>query len=127
MLSTEYMVEHILKNTQSDQTFFVFSVVDYDPSGWIVESNFIDLLKDQGLKTIESTTLIHPRHYSEEELLLNRYEIPSGKKADTINERWFDATGGIGGELYGLEAESLPIERLLDLVEREMERLRIRS
>lgn len=123
VLSNEYMVAHILEKARFDQTFYVYSVVDYDPSGWSVEKNFVDLLRDQGLERIESTTLIHPRYYTADEIQLNRYELPTGKRADTINAKWLEATGGIGGELYGLETESFPLARLFELVKDEMERL----
>ncbi len=32
--------------------------------------------------------------------------------------QWLDEVGGIGGEAYGLEVESMPLDRLQGLVDR---------
>lgn len=54
----------------------------------------------------------------------NRCHTSTGKSKDTMNTHWLEETGGINGELYGLEAESFPIDRLLSLIETEFERLK---
>lgn len=124
VLSAEYMVESISQYSDLKRPFYAYSIVDYDPSGWIVERNFIDLLKDQGVEKINLVRLIQPQYYTEEEINLNCYELPTGKSKDTINAHWLEETGGIKGELYGLEAESFPLERLLSLIDEEIEKLR---
>lgn len=124
VLSTEYMVTHILKYADPSNPFYTYSIVDYDPTGSLIENNFIDLLKDLGVKEVKPVRLIHPEHYKKEEIELNRYKLSTGKRANTINSRWLEETGGINGELYGLESESFPIERLLSLIKDEMELLK---
>ena len=38
------------------------------------------------------------------------------KRQRTKTEKWLEKTGGIGGEALGLEAESMPYERVLTLL-----------
>lgn len=123
VLSVEYMVEHILKNTSKDRPFYVYSIVDYDPSGRLIEQNFVDLLKEQGLKDVNLTRMIDPSFYTPEELKLYRYPLPDNLRTRTINDKWLEATGGLTGKLYGLEADSMPKERLMGMIAKEMEEL----
>lgn len=121
VLSTEYMVAHILETVSPDETFYAYSIVDYDPSGWLIEQNFHDLLKDLGLKEVLMETIVVPSLYTSEEIALYRYPLSTSSSAQTINERWLKATGGLNGELSGLEADSMPKDRLMGTLRREME------
>lgn len=123
VLSVEYMVEHILQNTSKDRPFYVYSIVDYDPSGRLIEQNFVELLQEQGLKDVKLKRMIDSGFYTPDEIGLYRYPLPENSRTRTINEKWLEATGGLAGELYGLEADSMPKERLMGMIASEMETL----
>jgi len=55
IMNIEYLVDDI-KSRKIDirRSFFIFSIVDFDPSGWIVRNSFIDDLKRFGIKNIKN-------------------------------------------------------------------------
>ncbi|MEW6736063.1 MAG: hypothetical protein AB1489_32515 [Acidobacteriota bacterium] len=59
--------------------------------------------------------MIHPQHYSQEEIEIFRFPLPTKEKTKLIN--WLTKTGGIAGKAYGLESESMPHERLHKLIQ----------
>jgi len=124
VLSTEYLVNHILEKCLSDQIFYTFSIVDYDPSGGLIEQNFKSLLYEQGLTEIVSKSIVQPSLYTPEEIELYRYPLSKNSKAQKINKKWLEATQGVNGEPYGLEADSLPKDRLMDAIKVELIKLK---
>jgi hypothetical protein len=80
----------------------LFSVVDYDPSGYWIAREFAAQLKAFGVQEVTVHPLIRPEHLSAEQVALGRYALPKGSK--TTN--WVRETGGIDGEPYGLEADA---------------------
>ncbi len=66
-------------------------------------------------------TMIHPRHYDAEELRM--FKVPLPRRQKTKLRTWMEKTGGIDGEAFGLESESMQIGRLRELLEEEVNRL----
>jgi hypothetical protein len=130
ILSTEYMARHIEESAGLDPRSAVwskkarlFSIVDWDPSGWMIRETFVRQLEDQGMKRYTMSDLIHPDHFTAEEIELYRYPLPKGAGQKKKNQRWLEATGGVAGELYGLEADSLPRPKLTQVLAKNLARL----
>lgn len=128
ILSTEYMARHIEEAAGYDppekvwakEKVRLFSIVDWDPSGWMIREVFVRQLQDQGMTRYEMVDLIQPKNFTEEEVSLYAYPVPQGPRQATKNQRWLEATGGLEGRLDGLEADSLARETLRDLLRGRM-------
>ena len=121
LLGAEYFIDELkARNINIRQKFYLFSIVDFDPSGWIIRNAYLDDLKFYGMNHIEITDLINPDLINQEELDLRIYPVPIPDNMATKNLNWVEETGGIvdqEGVLYGLESEAIPwseIEALLD-------------
>lgn len=139
VLNTEYFVDTI-KQTGTDlrRSFYLFSIVDYDPSGWIIRDAFINNLHFYGIKNTRVIDLIHPDMLTPEEIKFSRYRIPAResmkvkneswlkqvKERDYINQKYLIKETWRGKKLrkvlYGLEAESISGKRLTKKLEEEM-------
>ena len=121
-LSSEYTAAKIRESLGEEQRpVQLVGLVDYDPSGQIIAEAFRGQLERVGLEVEGMEMVIHPRHYTAEELAMFRYPLPRRQK--TKLRQWLEETGGIEGEAYGLEVESMPLERLTGLVDGLIERL----
>jgi len=118
VLSSEYLVRALAEKTELSKPFVVFSITDWDPSGHQIAEAQIRQLHSFGVETIEHEALIHPRHYTADEIELFRFPLPRRQK--TKNRNWLEETGGIEGELFGLESDSMPRQRLRELIEEEL-------
>lgn len=108
-LSTEYLLFALREKGALDgskppggQAVHLFSVVDYDPSGYWIEREFAEQIQSLGVGEVILHTLVHPKRLSPERVQLSRYEL----KKDAKTANWLKETGGIGGEAYGLEADA---------------------
>ena len=116
-LSSEYTIASLREgglDPERDQLRLI-GLVDFDPSGDIIARSFQHQLRKLGWANSTLETLIDPSDYSAEELEMFAFELPKGQKTKT--QKWLESGGGIGGEALGLEAESMPYERLLSLLE----------
>lgn len=112
-LATEYFL-HALEQTgvlagtalAGPPALQLFSVVDYDPSGYWIAREFAAQLQAFGVREVTMHPLIRPERLTTEQVHLGRYTLPKGSK--TTN--WLRATGGIDGEPYGLEADAFAPE-----------------
>jgi hypothetical protein len=103
-LATEYLV-HALQQAGvlvERPALQLFSVVDYDPSGYWIAREFTAQLHAFGVQEVTLHPLIRPERLTTEQVALGRYTLPKGSK--TTN--WVRETGGIDGEPYGLEADA---------------------
>jgi hypothetical protein len=123
LLSTEYTAVHIAEKVSLTEPFHLLSIVDYDPSGAIITQTFLDQLHCQGVLDIHLLNLITLENYTAQEIEIYKYPLSTSKWAKTINEKWIKEGGGINGEMYGLEADSMPRSRLRSLVKKEMDRI----
>jgi hypothetical protein len=105
-LATEYLV-HALQHAgvlAERPALPLFSVVDYDPSGYWIARECAAQLHAFGVQEVTVHPLIRPERLTTEQVALGRYTLPTGSK--TTN--WVRETGGIDGEPYGLEADAFP-------------------
>lgn len=93
----------------------LIGLVDFDYSGRIIAEAFRNHLQQVVLEVEKLELVIHPRHYTAEELAMFRY--PLSRRRRTKLRQWLNEGGGIDGEAYGLEVESMPLERLEGLVD----------
>lgn len=113
LLSAEYFVDELkAQGINIRKSFYTFSLVDYDPSGWIIKAAFLNDLKFYGLKNIQHQDLILPAIFTKEEIALNKYPLSTEKEMADKNQKWLKESGGINGELFGLEADAAPVPRI---------------
>lgn len=124
LLSVEYFVDEMkAQGIDIRKSFYTFSLVDYDTSGWIIKDAFLNDLNFFGLKHIQHKDLILPGIFTKEEIELNKYPIPTSKEMEDKNKKWLKETGGINGQLYGLEADAAPVKRIEELFTTEIKDL----
>lgn len=116
LLSAEYFVDEMkAQGIDIRKSFYTFSLVDYDTSGWIIKDAFLNDLGFFGLKHIQNKDLILPEIFTQEEIGLNKFPLPTPPEMEAKNKKWLKETGGINGKLYGLEADAAPSERIKEL------------
>ncbi len=116
LLSVEYFVDEMREQgIDIRKSFYTFSLVDYDTSGWIIRDAFLNDLRFFKLKHIRHTDLILPTIFSREEIELNKFPLRNPPEMQAKNKKWLKESGGIDGELYGIEADAAPAERIQQL------------
>lgn len=113
-LTTEFLLRDMQRFGLLDKPLRLFSVVDYDPSGYWIEREFAAQFRDLGTEVSSVTTLVNPRELPQELVELCKYKL----KKDTQTQNWLIATGGIGSEAFGLEADAVGAGRIGEAVER---------
>ena len=105
-LEAEYFVDD-LRSHQIDlrQKFYLFPLVDYDPSGHSIQNAFLDDLRLNKLRKFEVFDFVIPDNIDPEIVELKKVRPPE-KNMETKNAKWLAKTGGINGELYALEVEA---------------------
>ncbi len=128
VLTTEYFVDALRgAGVNLQRSFYLFSIVDFDPSGWIIQQAFLNNLAFYGVKNTRLTELVNPDQLTAEEIAVSRFLVPAGKDMTLKNETWRrqvgerkyknqplleDRTPDGALTLYGLEAESISTKRL---------------
>jgi hypothetical protein len=135
VLTSEYFVDIVRKGgVNLQRSFYLFSIVDYDPSGWIIRDAFVDNLRFYGITNTRVFDLITPDMLTPDEIKLARYRIPETEAMRVKNLNWLKEVHKrnyknqehleetIRGKkvLYGLEAESISAKRLEAKLEEEM-------
>jgi hypothetical protein len=136
VLNIEYFIDDLKAITKIDlrRSFYLFSIVDYDPSGWIIRDALIDDLSRYGINNVQIIDLIHPDALTPEEIALSRYNIRNPAEMKTKNEAWLkevhkrnyknqkylEETSHGETILYGLESESISAKRLNKALEELM-------
>lgn len=118
VLSSEYLVRDLAEKTDLAGSFVALSITDWDPSGSQIAQAQLRQLRSFGIETIQHEALVHPKHYTADEIELFRFPLPRRQK--TKNRNWLEETGGIEGKLFGLESDSMPRQRLRDLIEKRL-------
>jgi len=133
VLNVEYFVDELKKQkVDIRRSFYLFSIVDYDPSGWIIRDAFIDDLHHYGIKNTQVIDLVHPDMLSPDEVQLSKYRIPKTEgmvaknqawlkevhKKDYQNQKFLEEINKRGEKvLYGLESESISAQKLSTALE----------
>lgn len=110
-LSTEYLVSQLRKKFKSFEPLVLFGITDYDPSGADIAASFREQLERQDVSVAELHQLVEPGLFLPDELDNFRFPVPA--KYPGRIRRWLKEGGGLGGQAFGLEADSLPKDRLL--------------
>ena len=116
------------------RSFYLYSIVDYDPSGWIIRDAFINNLRHYKIKNTKVYDLINPDMLTPEEILLARYPIRAGADMEAKNKKWLadvearhyknqkylveEKNGKV--KLYGLEAEAIATARITEKLKEVM-------
>ncbi|MBU2574064.1 MAG: hypothetical protein KKH28_08325 [Elusimicrobia bacterium] len=116
------------------RSFYLYSIVDYDPSGWIIRDAFINNLNHYKIKNTKVYDLINPDMLTPDEIMLARYPIKAGKDMEAKNKKWLadvaqrhyknqkylveEKNGKV--TLYGLEAESIATARITEKLKEVM-------
>ena len=116
-LTTEFLVRNMARVGLLRQPVRLFSVVDYDPGGYWIEREFIRQLQDFGVEIAATHSLVNPDILPRDLLEIAKYRLKKGTKA----RNWLRETGGIGGSLYGLEADALGGKRMRELYKKAIE------
>lgn len=135
LLNIEYFVDS-MKETgfNLNRSFYLFSIVDYDTSGWILRDAFVKDLNFFGIHNIHMVDLINPDMLTPEEIALSRYLIKSPASMRYKNQKWLkevykrnyrnqqylEEPRGGKQVLYGLEAESVSSSRLEEKLRKVM-------
>ncbi|MDP2788514.1 MAG: hypothetical protein Q8O46_00470, partial [bacterium] len=84
---------------------------------------FLNDLRFFGLKHIQHKDLILPEIFTQEEIELSKFPLPTPPEMEAKNKKWLKETGGINGQLYGLEADAFPAKRIEELFSLEIKDL----
>lgn len=98
----------------------VIGLIDYDPSGWIIERNFLKDLKVFGIRSPRMVDLVRPVHFTAEELENFKYSLtkpdPNDPEGGAVAagdaatlKAWMRKFRGVNGEPFGLESDALMI------------------
>ena len=135
LLNIEYFVDDLKKNeVDLRRSFYLFGIVDYDPSGWIIRDAFVNDLRLYKIKHIRMFDLVHPDMLTPEEVKASRCFIRTHPSMEIKNKRWLKEVHKrdyqnqkyleeeTNGEkiLYGLESESVSGKRLTKRLEKDM-------
>lgn len=137
VLNSEYFVDDLkARGVSLKKSFYLFSIVDYDPSGWIIRDAFVNNLNFYGIHNIEVFDLVTPDMLTADELLLSRYLFPDSPAMTLKNQNWLKEVGERHYQnqhllvenvvtppkqkLYGLESESISSKRLHAQLEKSM-------
>ncbi|MCH7590892.1 hypothetical protein IIB34_07640 [PVC group bacterium] len=128
VLNTEYFVDDIkASGVNLKRSFYLFSIVDFDTSGWIIRDAFIDNLNAFGIKNIKNIDLIHPDMLTPEEIKFSKFTLPDKKGMRSKNTKWIREVRKAGytnmkyltpkssqsrRTIYGLEAEAISMKRI---------------
>lgn len=105
LLSSEYLLAQLRRASWTGPLTLI-GIVDWDPSGWALAQAFEDQLGALGAELHAHHQLVSPSLLDPTSLAWTTYPLPARQK--TLNRRWLDATGGIDGQLLGLEADAIP-------------------
>jgi len=131
VMNIEYFVDDLReKGVNLQRSFFLFSIVDYDASGWIIRNAFINDLRHYGIKHIKCLDLVNPDMLTQKEILASRLPIPDSKTMRKKNTAWLREIkkrkyknqkflGPVKDKknkriIYGLEAEAISSKRLAE-------------
>jgi hypothetical protein len=125
VLSLEYFVRELAAAGVTNRRIDIFTIVDWDPSGYSIAQNFRFGLAALGYQgDIHSTDLVHPDRVPDEQIRLGMYTLPRGKSQKERNANWIEETGGLRGHGdttkggKGLEADAMNWEQLTEHFDR---------
>lgn len=95
-LSIEYFSEQL--KAKKIENVALGTLVDYDPSGYIIAKTFTQKMKDFGFGIRSSTMLTSLSLFTENALVNGSSELDDSNHQKSKNNAWFALTGGINGQ-----------------------------
>jgi hypothetical protein len=135
VMNIEYFVDEIRKAGWNLRTsFYLFNIVDFDTSGWILKDALVDDLNFYGINNIHMTDLITPDMLEPDELNISKYTIPVKKEMETKNRYWVEEVKERNfknekylfpkekakKKLYGFESTAVSTKRITEKLEAKM-------
>ena len=135
VLNIEYFVDTLREaKINLKRSFYLFSIVDYDPSGWIIRDALLDDLKFYGVSHTQVVDLVTPDMLTPEEVKLARFRIPTSEEMRVKNKTWLTAVHKRNYQnqefleeekagkkiLFGIESEAVSSQRMTLKLEQEM-------
>jgi len=139
IMNIEYFVDDLKKHgVHLNRSFYLFSIVDFDPHGHIVRDSFIEGLEFYGVRNITLVDLVHPDMLTPQEIEMSKYRLSQKKRDEALNQRWLKRIKQkhytnmkyllekkkekrkkkkkkkAAAILYGLEAESVSTKRITE-------------
>jgi hypothetical protein len=126
-LSAEYFVDELrARQVDLSQEFIVFSLVDFDPSGDIIASSFIENLMDNGIKNIRTFPGPFYKYFKRKDIFVPAnmteaqrkkiFRIPLRIRKSGLAAKWAARTGGVNGKKninFGIEASAMPKTQIM--------------
>lgn len=133
-LTIEYFVSELAsQNIDLKQEFIIFSIVDFDPAGDIIATNFTDNLEDNGIKNIKIFAGQFYKKFKRNDLVIpvnmtseqksRVYRLPLSVRKSGQAAKWAAKTGGVNGKKninFGIETIVMPKAQLLELFKKEL-------
>ena len=113
-LTSEYTARDISAVLNGKSLVHLIGIVDYDPAGDLIAHSFQKQLAMVSAFKTTLKTIIHPKHYTEDEITMFKFPLPKTER--TKLKKWMEQTDGINGKAYGLESESMPLDKLQHLI-----------
>lgn len=102
-LTLEYLLSDMARAGLLYEPVHVFSVVDYDPSGYWIEQKFLEQLRQYDIEIASQHSLITPDLMPASLLDIAKYRLDKSSKT----KNWLKLTNGLNGEPYGLESDAV--------------------
>jgi hypothetical protein len=136
-LSIEYFVEELSgQGVDLTKEFIIFSLVDFDPTGDIIATNFTDNLEDNGIKTIKIFAGQFYKYFKRNDIIIPAnmtpdqrrrvYKLPLSVRKSGQAAKWAERTGGIDGRKnidFGIETMVMSKAQILELFTRELSKV----
>jgi len=133
-LSIEYFVDELReRKVDLSQEFIIFSMVDFDPAGDIIATNFVDNLGDNGIKNIRVFPGAFFKYFKRKDIFILEnmnekqrkkvYLLPLKVRKSGLAAKWAARTGGVNGKKefrYGIEIMVMPKTQLMENFTREL-------
>lgn len=131
-MSTNYLVGKLIRaNVDLTRTFVCLSIVDFDPTGYVIGRTFTKQLKQSGVRKFhtfeqygapaERLDLIQPGALSATAIAQGKYTLKPKERRKPFTIEWARITGGVDGDAsvkYGLHVDEFGQSLLHALVER---------
>lgn len=136
-LSIEYFVDE-LRERQVDlsKEFAVFSIVDFDPAGDIIATNFVENLIDNGVKNVRTFPGVFYKYFNRKDIVIPEnmtqeqrnkvYRLSLKVRKSGLAAKWAARTGGVNGKkniLYGIETVVMPKAQIMQVFTTELSKI----
>lgn len=114
--------------------FIVYALVDFDPAGWNIATEFVNQLRSLGLKKVREfrpyqmrgaqpwIDMVEVKDLGSEFLAENRFRLNARARRANLTKRWANATGGLygrGGTDWAISSDEF-LEMLDDHLDRKI-------